>query len=160
MKYLVITLFIFCAFKSKAQKALSTAQLTAKAQRDSIRIDALVYKATIKDANDDQRNVRIKRVEDKIDSAVSPNLNDFDIDTATKVLSLKNDAFITVRKSSYIPQSFAATATGSNPQKTYTVTVPRSSEQQQIDALKIQVDKLQKALSKQQSDLNKLKKGK
>ncbi len=159
MKYWIIisTLLYSCSTPAQTWSLNSAKDSVLSINK---RVLAIQQKQSLKDINDDIRNAKIKAIEQKLDSAVSPDLSDFNVDRVTKVLSLKEDAFITIKKSSYSHQSFADMPTVNNSQKAYTLTVQRSIEQQQIDVLKTEVDKLKKALSKQQSALNKLKKGK
>ncbi len=84
MKYTLILSLIFYSCSTPAQT------WTLNSAKDSVlsinkRVLAIQQKQGLKDINDDIRNAKIKALEQKLDSAVSLNIDQFDIDPTTKV---------------------------------------------------------------------------
>ncbi len=173
MRQLLILLPLFKCFSIYAQNktvisstTLTTSQLTKltasmEANLTSLRTDlsAIQAKLVVKDSNDSKRNMKIQMLSNRMDSAVYPNVNQFDIDTTTHVMSLKDrpDTFVIIKKAPRIApngtQSFIANKT--TIKKPYTLTFPNEEDQKDIDDLKNQVKTLEKMIAKMQKTIDK-----
>lgn len=170
---LIIFILLFFSLSSVAQKKKTVSVTTLTSKQLTVLTASLQARLDAKDKRDDDRNASIKRLSEKMDSAVILNPKQFEIDS-NNIASyiIKPDTFVIYKKSPKVPlESSSVTIARIDEASTLIIPQPGVTTKEMSD-LKFQIqqleqlldddkkliDKLQKKIKQQQATITNLKK--